>query len=602
MRYILYARKSTENEDRQVQSIDDQLRILRDTAEARGWEILEEITESRSAKAPGERPGFERLLKKIERGEADAILCWSVNRLTRNPIDGGRLSWLLQNGVLQSIQTPEKQFLPTDNVLILSVETGTANQYILDLRKAVKRGIESKLQKGWYPHRAPEGYVNDLREHTIVPDHEGDRFQLLQRSWRLLVDGTHTPAHVLDLLSNEWGYMTRGTVRSPGKKLSRSAGYRLFSNIFYAGYFEHAGILYRGSHTPMITLTEYEQVQQRLHGPNGLVTRRRRHEFPYRGLMRCARCGGAISADVQAGRHGRGHWTYYHCANAAGLCSKRGIREEALEAQINASLRQVRITQPFKKEVMALLERWICEERLSHEGDYRREKATLTESEKMLDELLDLRLRGLIDDTAFQAKRRNLQDTVTRLRVQHGKTEERIARTRQSVENALNYRLYAYNQFLKGDAEQRRHIATALSSRYLFLDGSLTIDIPPLLSFVLEKTGAKQPVCEGEIKTPTADARVRQIPGAPSIPRRHTAPSFVVRHTSFPRHFEPRIIRSQSAKETSEKSKVSPGWDSGTSFEQEANAMSALDAFDVFELIWKEDIVFSWSPAGTAEG
>ena len=139
MRYILYARKSSESEDRQVQSIDDQLRIMREIAAARGLEIVDEIQESKSAKDPGQRPGFERLLKAIETGRADAILTWAINRLTRNPIDSGRLSWLLQNGTLSAIQTPEKQYLPSDNVLIFSVETGTANQYIIDLKKKIGR-------------------------------------------------------------------------------------------------------------------------------------------------------------------------------------------------------------------------------------------------------------------------------------------------------------------------------------------------------------------------------------------------------------------------------------------------------------------------------
>ena len=112
MRYIIYARKSSESEDRQVQSIDDQLRILREIARQQGLTLDCEIMESKSAKAPGERVEFERMLKLIEQGKADAILCWSVNRLSRNPVDSGKLSWMLQRGILQCIQTPERTYLP----------------------------------------------------------------------------------------------------------------------------------------------------------------------------------------------------------------------------------------------------------------------------------------------------------------------------------------------------------------------------------------------------------------------------------------------------------------------------------------------------------
>jgi hypothetical protein len=71
MRYILYARKSSESEDRQVQSVDDQLRVLRDLARRERLTVVAELTESRSAKDPGKRPVFlERELLRLE-AEAD---------------------------------------------------------------------------------------------------------------------------------------------------------------------------------------------------------------------------------------------------------------------------------------------------------------------------------------------------------------------------------------------------------------------------------------------------------------------------------------------------------------------------------------------------
>src|SRR5579862_4322393 len=105
MRYILYARKSSETEDRQIQSIDDQVRTLHHLAAQRSLVIVEELQESKSAKDPGQRSLFQKMTQMIEAGEADGILCWSINRLSRNPVDSGTLSWMLQRGTLQSIQT-----------------------------------------------------------------------------------------------------------------------------------------------------------------------------------------------------------------------------------------------------------------------------------------------------------------------------------------------------------------------------------------------------------------------------------------------------------------------------------------------------------------
>src|SRR5579884_956493 len=147
LKYIIYARKSTESEDRQVQSIEDQLTRMREIAELRGVRVVDVLTESKSAKAPGQRPQFEYMLSQIERGKADGILCWQINRLSRNPIESGRVQWLLQRGVIRSIVTVEREYRPDDNVLLFSVETGMANQYILDLSRNVKRGMQGKLNR-----------------------------------------------------------------------------------------------------------------------------------------------------------------------------------------------------------------------------------------------------------------------------------------------------------------------------------------------------------------------------------------------------------------------------------------------------------------------
>src|SRR3990172_5652018 len=111
MLYFLYARKSTDVEDKQVLSIEAQLAELRALAKRDGLEIAEEFVEKRSAKMPG-RPVFEEVLKRIEQGEAQGIICWKIDRLSRNPVDSGRFSWLLQQSTIQKIITHDRVYLP----------------------------------------------------------------------------------------------------------------------------------------------------------------------------------------------------------------------------------------------------------------------------------------------------------------------------------------------------------------------------------------------------------------------------------------------------------------------------------------------------------
>ncbi|HCH34908.1 TPA: hypothetical protein DEW05_05300 [Candidatus Saccharibacteria bacterium] len=139
--YAIYARKSTEGEDRQVQSINAQLFELKKIANNEGLNVVEIFEESKSAKLPFQRPKFAKMLEMIEQGKIRGILVWQINRISRNPAESGMVQQLLQDGKLKRIRTHDRSYEPEDNALLLSVEASISNQFIMDLRKNVKRGI-----------------------------------------------------------------------------------------------------------------------------------------------------------------------------------------------------------------------------------------------------------------------------------------------------------------------------------------------------------------------------------------------------------------------------------------------------------------------------
>jgi site-specific DNA recombinase len=166
--YFLYVRKSSEDSQRQVASINDQINALNIVLEREGLELAAEpFKEERSAKDPG-RPIFNEVLNRIERGEANALLVWDVDRLSRNPIDSGRLQWMLQKGVVRVIKTPGRSYYPEDAGLLMSIESGRATDYVMRLSKNVKRGLNSKALRGWRPSAGPIGYKNETQTASIL--------------------------------------------------------------------------------------------------------------------------------------------------------------------------------------------------------------------------------------------------------------------------------------------------------------------------------------------------------------------------------------------------------------------------------------------------
>src|SRR5579859_7474689 len=142
--YFLYLRKSTDETKRQIMSLDAQWRELRDFAKRERLTIVEAVEESRTAKEPG-RPFFNRMLECIEHGEANGILCWDIDRLYRNPVDEGRVRWMLQRGIITSIRTPTRSYSPADAGLLIAVEGGRATDFIIHHKRDVARGVREKL-------------------------------------------------------------------------------------------------------------------------------------------------------------------------------------------------------------------------------------------------------------------------------------------------------------------------------------------------------------------------------------------------------------------------------------------------------------------------
>jgi len=160
IKYFAYCRKSTDEADRQILSIDGQIAELKEFAKRENLEVVDFFTEAKTAKKPG-REKFEQMLKLIEKGEANGILSWHADRLARNSVDGGKIIYLLDTGKLQSLKFPTLWFENTpQGKFMLSIAFGQSKYYIDNLSENVKRGIRQKLRNGVYPSKAPIGYLN----------------------------------------------------------------------------------------------------------------------------------------------------------------------------------------------------------------------------------------------------------------------------------------------------------------------------------------------------------------------------------------------------------------------------------------------------------
>lgn len=478
-KYFLYARKSSESEDRQVQSIDDQTDRLKQLAYDFNLDIKKIYTEAKSAKMPNNRPVFEEMTQRIENGEANGILCWQINRLSRNPIDSARIQWLLQQGVLKSIQTIDREYKPEDNVLIFSVESGMANQFVRDLSKTTKRGLDRKLEKGWLTNIAPLGYLNDVATKTITKDPK--RFDLIRKMWDMMLTGSYTAPQILEIANKEWGLTTRKFKRRGGGELSKSVVYKIFTNIFYTGIIERRdGRQFQGKHEPMVTLEEFEHVQMLLGRKE--KAKPHRHTFAFTGFIRCGECGCLYTAERKRkfikSLKVFHEYVYYRCTRKKKdiECTQRKcVKEEDLEKQIEQELKKYTILPEFRDWALEILNQSNDKEIEDRAKIYEMQHKTLTETQNQLDNLTKMRYRDLIGDDEFTKERNLLRSKINKLKENLRTTETRADKWLELTEKTFDFATYAHKAFIKGDLQTKKEILMTLGQNPTIKDGKLLI-------------------------------------------------------------------------------------------------------------------------------
>jgi DNA invertase Pin-like site-specific DNA recombinase len=328
----LFARKSSEDDERQALSIDSQINEMMAMAKRDGIEVVEVRRESHSAKASSGRPVYNQLLKDIREGEFNAILTWAPDRLSRNAGDLGTLVDLMDQGLLHEIRTHGQTFTNNPNEKFLLMILCSQAKLENDHRGInIKRGMKTRAEMGYRPTMAPLGYLTErdmaLRRSRVVVDPiRGPRIKEMYE----LVAYKGFSGRKLYAWMKEIGFVTR-----KGHTVTLSMIYRMLRNTFYLGRYEFpagSGKWIAGEHEPLIEKQLFEEVQRLLDAvpkkPWGVK------DFAFTRLMRCGACGAGVTAEekhkvLKDGSIKR--YVYYRCTHTKDIdCPEPSLREDRL--------------------------------------------------------------------------------------------------------------------------------------------------------------------------------------------------------------------------------------------------------------------------------
>jgi len=420
IRYCLYSRKSTEQDELQALSIESQVKEMLATAERDGLLVTEIRRESHSAKASGQRPEFNRLIDDIKLKRFDGILAWAPDRLSRNAGDLGTIVDMMDQGGIREIRTNGSRFTnsPSDKFMLMML---CSQAKLENDNKSIniKRGLKAKVEMGYRPNMAPLGYLHDKNadKGTKRVFIDPERAPVIREMFEKVGYRCWPGRQLKKWLDDEIIFRSRA-----GKKVALSSVYAILANPFYTGRYEFpikSGKWYKGKHDAIITQELFDRVQENLSLiPKGTHGSK---EFSFTRLFSCGACNAGITAEEKVKKLSDGtvrRYVYYHCTRQLDKnCRETFLREEALVAQLIQVIDKLNIDElgmtEIVKEEMEKLQRLLA---VVSKLDSNQQNAFIMPK-------LDVRAcaRLILQDGSKEDKRKLLEQLKSRVVIRGGK-------------------------------------------------------------------------------------------------------------------------------------------------------------------------------------
>ena len=466
---FIYLRRSQDREDRQSLSIEKQDTQVQQIITKENLNPIYLPSEERSAKHPG-RPIFDDMMKRIEAGEVRYIAVWMLSRLSRNPVDGGRVIYALDTGKLLAIYTPNRTYRNTpDDKMVLGIELALAKKNNDDLGIQVKEGFETKRTHGQYPGPAPIGYVNAIirpGERNIIP-HTENAPKVIE-CFVMASKGVWT-------LDDVWSYaVDLGLKSKNGSAISKQTIHDMLQRRAYTGIFKYGGgEWHQGSYKPLIPVELFDAVQfamgwkKKITRPNTTSGR----SYSYKGLVLCRTCSFNITAYTKVKTLASGKEAEYIFYT----CTKKSRSVECKESQISSKEMFTEIKSRFSEYELTESEGAECIDWLKiHHKDYVNNKSRfvkdwqkdLRDVKKAMDTLDDKLEAGIIPDDRYKARMSKHEETLARTTKQLANVNEDARQWFELATKTFSSVVNLSDVFELADEGERRKLMQYLGSNW----------------------------------------------------------------------------------------------------------------------------------------
>ena len=337
-RYAVYIRKSTDESDKQIRSVQDQITECKEFAEKNGIKISQDdiIIEPESAKEPDTRQKFRRLIDDLKSGKYGGILAWHPDRLARNMKEAGEIIDLVDKGVIKDLKFVSFTFENTPSgKLLLGITFALSKEYSDKLSENVSRGNKLSIREGKYINKPKHGYFKDSNQY-LQPD--GENFLLIKKAFQLRLNGI-VMSEIAEFLTNNGYYRWNANRTKKFNVMNKQKVEQFMKDPIYTGILNYGkndvvNLIELYGFTPAISVPDFMKINKLSKDSQliSLTRKYRKKDSVKADLMRemiiCEECGEAMGPGITSKKTKKGKtlYFYYRCDTDDCIMRNKSVR------------------------------------------------------------------------------------------------------------------------------------------------------------------------------------------------------------------------------------------------------------------------------------
>lgn len=306
---VIYLRVATSQPQEDALSLSGQSELLNKYAHSNALRVAAEFVDIENVNSLG-RSSFTQMVTFLEKNPSvKHILVEEMGNLYRNLtnyaliVDLGCAIHILRESTVVYLDSDSPEAFQHRIKIVL------AKIFINELSKFARKGMTERAKEGFWPSRAPLGYLNAILpsgKKGIVQDEK--RAKLVGQLFQKYATGNFSLKQL-----TQWATLAGLTFRRSGDPVNKATINGILHHLIYTGDFEFDGKLYKGNHEPIISRELWDKVQSVLDRKCSYHYRVSKHDLPFSGVIRCGHCGCAVIGEIKKGKY-----VYYHCTGQRG--------------------------------------------------------------------------------------------------------------------------------------------------------------------------------------------------------------------------------------------------------------------------------------------